>query len=229
MCVFPIILWLSSPTIALVEKAAKSESLVFCCNLCGSDKRRLLMIAKYARPRCFKHVDICRFQVECMANKNTWMTAEIWNRWLTALIVTYRGCWIVDNANCHHVLAPTHQAVKLIFFSPNTTSLIQPLDQGIIQFFKMHNRPLLHLEGKVDVALFKCTLLDAVNLCNTNRKNVTRGTIYHCFCHWFLCSPLMSKTMLNFATSSPSPTVILAISSIFLTYPLTNIRAYCSG
>lgn len=175
------------------KRSKQRVTLLFCCNMSGSDKRRLLMIGKHSRPRCFKHVDIRHLPLEYVANKNAWMTAEIWNRWLTAFdrsmaAAGRRVLLIVDNASSHHVPASSLKAVELAFLPPNTTSLMQPLDQGIIQCFKMHYRSLLlrrlliHLEGKVNTP-FKCTLLDAAGLCNTTWKKVTEETIQHCFHH----------------------------------------------
>ncbi|GFW62430.1 tigger transposable element-derived protein 1 [Trichonephila clavipes] len=43
---------------------------------------------------------------------------------------------IVDNAASHPQLE--HPNVQLVFLPPNTTSLIQPLDQGIIVTFKKY-------------------------------------------------------------------------------------------
>ena len=176
------------------KKSKVRITLLFCCNMSGSDKRRLLMIGRSAKPRCFKHVNICRLPVEYVANKRAWMTADIWNRWLTAfdrsMMTTERKVLlVVDNASTHHVPVSTLHAVKLVFLPPNATSLIQPWDQGIIQSFKIQYRSvllrrlLLHLEGKVDVKAFSITLLDAVSLSNSAWSKVNQETIQHCFHH----------------------------------------------
>ena len=44
---------------------------------------------------------------------------------------------VLDNASCHSKELD-HPNVKIVFLPPNCTSLIQPLDQGIIQTFKMY-------------------------------------------------------------------------------------------
>ena len=179
-------------------------TLLFCCNMSGSDKRRLLVIGKYSQPRCFKNVEIRHLPVEYVANKKAWMTAEIWNRWLVSfdrsiVAAGRRVLLIVDNASCHHMPAPTLQGIKLVFLPPNTTSLIQPLDQGIIQCFKVQYRSgllrrlLLHLEAKMDITLFKCTLLDAINLCSATWKKVTHETIQHCFRHAGFCKDISEQ------------------------------------
>ena len=48
----------------------------------------------------------------------------------------YKVLLIIDNAYCHK-LDFNHPNIKIIFFPPNFTSLIQFLAQGIIQTFKM--------------------------------------------------------------------------------------------
>jgi len=53
---------------------------------------------------------------------------------------------LVDNAGGHNIsLELKHKLtnVELYFLPPNTTSVIQPCDQGIIQSFKVHYRKLL--------------------------------------------------------------------------------------
>ena len=48
---------------------------VLCCtNMSGTDKRKLLIIGKSARPRCFKGLRMEGLPVEYHANKNAWMT-----------------------------------------------------------------------------------------------------------------------------------------------------------
>ena len=48
----------------------------------------------------------------------------------------------LDNAPCHPPVDSLTN-IKLVFLPANTTSILQPLDQGIIQNLKLHYRKLL--------------------------------------------------------------------------------------
>ncbi|KFM73405.1 Tigger transposable element-derived protein 4, partial [Stegodyphus mimosarum] len=86
-------------------KKAMDRSTVLCCtNMSGTGKRKLLIIGKSARPRCFKEFSMEGLPVAYHANINAWMTSEI------------------DNL----------QNIQLEFLLPNTTSLMQPIDMGIL-------------------------------------------------------------------------------------------------
>ncbi|GFU80946.1 tigger transposable element-derived protein 1 [Trichonephila clavipes] len=82
-----------------------------------------------------------------MANPKAWMTTAIFTEWFNNCFVPeveaymkeksldFKVLLIVDNAASHPQLE--HPNVQLVFFPPNT-SLIQPLDQGIIALFKKY-------------------------------------------------------------------------------------------
>ena len=92
----------------------------------------------------------------------------------------------MDNAPCH---PPDIQLtnVKLQFFPPNTTSIVQPLDQGVIHSFKAHSRKsfVKHIiasssfvQTASDIAI---TPLDAVYWIDLAWKSVTYTTIQNTF------------------------------------------------
>ncbi|GFT01752.1 tigger transposable element-derived protein 1 [Trichonephila clavipes] len=76
-----------------------------------------------------------------MANPKAWMTTAIFTEWFNNCFVPeveaymkeksldFKALLIVDNAASHPELE--HLNVQLVFLPPNTTSLIQALDQGI--------------------------------------------------------------------------------------------------
>jgi hypothetical protein len=92
----------------------------------------------------------------------------------------------VDNAPCH----PTDiqlSNIKLQFFPANTTSTIQPLDQGVMHSFKANHRKSL---VKYIIASFSAvqttsdittTALDAVCWIDSAWKSVTEPTIQNTF------------------------------------------------
>ena len=50
---------------------------------------------------------------------------------------------LVDNAKGHNIEILDNLNVKVFFFAPNMTSVIQPMDAGIINSFKAHYNKLL--------------------------------------------------------------------------------------
>ena len=63
-----------------------------------------------------------------------------------------------DNAACHKVEGQLNN-IKLEFIPPNTTSLIQPLDQGIIHTMKVHYRTQV-MRKMLQVIEEGCSIID---------------------------------------------------------------------
>ena len=106
----------------------------------------------------------------------------------------------LDNAPVHPVdLKLTN--VKLLFFPPNTTSKVQPLDQGVIRSFKAHYRSRLvkHIISSCTlaktIAEVVITALDAIHWIDAAWKDVTDTTIRNTF-----------RTA-GFTQNQPSPTI----------------------
>lgn len=55
-------------------------SVLFCCNMDGSEKVRLLLIGKAKRPRALRQMQ--SLSVDWEANKKAWMTKDLFNAWL---------------------------------------------------------------------------------------------------------------------------------------------------
>ena len=117
------------------KKSKDRITLMVCSNMSGTDKKKLLVIGKSKQPRCFKNVK--SLPVDYEANCNAWMTSEIFENWLRSWDKQLRlQCrkilLLVDNCPAHpNVKALTN--IKLEFLPPNTTSIVQPTDQGIIK------------------------------------------------------------------------------------------------
>ena len=87
-------------------------------------------------------------------NKNAWMTMEIWETWLLDFNQRMKEqkrnvILLVDNAGGHnmsHKLVELLTNVNVYFLPPNTTSVIQPMDQGIIAAFKCYYTKLIILD-----------------------------------------------------------------------------------
>ncbi|CAE1165064.1 unnamed protein product [Acanthosepion pharaonis] len=76
----------------------------------------------------------------------TWMTSQLFTDVMKTLdrkmfAQNRKIILFLDNATCHNLLPGSNLSnIKLSFMPPNTTSLIQPLDQGIIRSFKAYYR-----------------------------------------------------------------------------------------
>ena len=151
------------------KKSEERLTVMVCANMSGKDKLPLLIIEKSANPRCFKNKKT--LPTTYTSNKKAWMTSEIFTDWLKKLDQRLKRqkrkiAMVVDNSPAHpHVRGL--QCVELIFLPPNTTSKTQPMDQGVINNFKTHNRKrvilrqMREMDGKKE---FTISVLDAMRL-----------------------------------------------------------------
>jgi hypothetical protein len=159
-------------------------TLLVSANMDGSDKLPLLVIGKSAKPRAFKGVKV---PVDYTSNKKAWMTGAIFEDWMRQLDkkMTLKGrkiVMIVDNCSAHPPLQM--KSIELVFLPPNTTSVTQPMDAGIIRNLKIHYRYILsnrRLEASDIGTAFKCNILDAVIAAKTAWNHVTPSTIQNCY------------------------------------------------
>ena len=75
-------------------------------------------------------------------NKSAWMQRSIFASYLNQLNEIYRRknrkiILLVDNVSSHKTDNLEQSNVRVIFLPPNTTSQMQPLDQGIIYCLKV--------------------------------------------------------------------------------------------
>jgi len=167
-------------------------TVVICCNADGSEKVPLWIIGKYAKPRCFKNVNMSGLNCEYRSNKRAWMTSVIFEeymRWFDNKMHGRRVLFVVDNGPAHPKIIEGLQNVELFFLPPNMTSKIQPCDAGIIRAFKMHYRRRFYREilegyelGQSDPGTIN--VLDAISFAvSAWTINVRRETILNCFRH----------------------------------------------
>ena len=159
------------------KKSKERVTVLVGANMDGSEKLKLFVIGKSKNPRCFKHVKSLPVQYE--ANKKAWMTGEMFTSWLRKMDKDFlkqkrKVLFFVDNCTAHPDLSGLN-AIKLIFLPPNTTSKLQPMDQGIIKNLKVHYRKnmLLRYVAAVDGKQeFSVNLLDAIHMLSNAWKSV---------------------------------------------------------
>lgn len=133
-------------------------TVAFCANASGTHKLPLLFVNKFANPRALKH---CKdtLPVVYKSHCNACVNEDIFREWYTnhfkqsvkerQLQEQRKGkvILLVDNFKAHKLekkeLDDGH--FRLIFLPPNMSSLIQPMDQGVItQCKKIFRLELLH-------------------------------------------------------------------------------------
>ena len=140
-----------------VSKADKERlTLVACSNASGSHKLDLAFIYTFENPRALKHIKKDKLPVKYYSQSKAWrMTANIFDKWfsqefvpavknhLKLLGLEEKAILVLDNAPgiIKLSLVPSeHSNIHCVFFPPNTTSLIQPMDQGVLDTLKGHYR-----------------------------------------------------------------------------------------
>ena len=173
-------------------KLSKDRVIVMVmANSDGTEKIPLLVIGRFANPRCFKNIK--RLPVSYDSNKKSWMTSSIFTSWIRkfdAQMVRQKRKVIVflDNCSAHPHLADL-RAVRLYFLPANTTAKTQPCNAGIIKNLKSHYRKKLlghmlrwHDSGK-DMTEFNITLLDSLLMLKESWNAVSPETVKNCFQH----------------------------------------------
>lgn len=179
-----------------VKESKKRLTICLFTNSLG-EKEHPIIIGNAKRPRAFGRLDVEKlYNVKWLHNKTSWMTATYFEEILKSFnkkmrLQNRKVLLFLDNATCHPALEFAN--VKLQFLPPNTTAACQPLDQGVIQSFKLHYRKRLMKElfDKVDGLIqnniidtqmeFKVSMLDAVFWISEAWKSVKPETIIKCF------------------------------------------------
>jgi hypothetical protein len=87
----------------------------------------LWFVGKYAKPRCFKNVNMNSLDCEYHANKKAWMTGLLFEEYVRWLDDQMRGrniLLVVDNCLAHSNNIQGLQNIELFFLPPNITSKI---------------------------------------------------------------------------------------------------------
>lgn len=132
------------------------------------------------------------------------MTAWMYQQWLVGLDEMMRAedrhiLLLVDNASSHNETGLVLTNVRVEYLPPNTTSKVQPMDQGIIHCLKrnvLHQKMVHALDyvGEGLENLYDVDLLTAMLWCENSWANVSQKTIRNCWQH----SGLISKGSVSY-------------------------------
>ena len=122
-----------------------------CSNATGTHKLPLMFVGTAQNPRCFKNVNKSALPVKYYAQKNAWVDSGIFSEWfhkefvpsvkkhMSEKSLQVKALLLLDNAPAHpdeSVLLSSDKSIKAMFLPPNTTALIQPMDQGELESLK---------------------------------------------------------------------------------------------
>ena len=147
----------------------------------------IFVIGKSKTPRCFKGVKHipCRYR----AQKKSWMNSELFEEWVKELdrkfgIEGRKIALVIDNCPAHPEVSGL-KWVELIFLPPNTTSITQPMDQGVIRSLKAKYRSLAvkkqiqNLEKKSELPKF--SILTAMTMLRKAWDSIPNKRFTNCF------------------------------------------------
>ena len=202
----------ASETAAPGHKKVKDRvSLLACSNATGSHKLPLLLIGKSQNPRCFKHVNLDNLPVLYRAQQHTWMTSTIFTDWFKGVFVPkvkshllsknlpMKAILLIDNCPAHPpdlAVEIPDGAIECRFLPPNTTSHLQPMDQGPLETMKRNYRRFLiqklvseDTTTTLTEAIKKLTLKDTIFMIDRAwraveshlQKSWAKSTLMECF------------------------------------------------
>ena len=169
----------------------------------GTHKLDLMMIGKSKSPRCFKNMDL---PVDYKSSKNAWQTYTIFSDWYNDIFIPsitrhlesknlpVKALLLVDNTTCHGFENnfTGNPNFKVMFFPPNNTPLLQPLDQNVIKSLKQRYRKhllaclaALGVEDGIVSALKNINLKDVVYLVVQAWNEISVSVIQDSFKHLF--------------------------------------------
>ncbi|XP_018099221.1 tigger transposable element-derived protein 1-like [Xenopus laevis] len=120
-------------------------------NASGDFKLKPLLVHRSLNPRALRNVTKASLPVIWRANTKAWVTVAVFQDWFLNHFIPAVKCYclgknilfkillVLDNAPGHpNTLDDIDPNVKVVFLPPNTTSLLQPMGQGVIASFKAY-------------------------------------------------------------------------------------------
>ncbi|XP_072426251.1 transcription termination factor 3, mitochondrial isoform X1 [Chiloscyllium punctatum] len=179
------------------KESTERLTVLACTNAAGTHKCKLLVVGKSPKPRVFKGMKIMPVLYE--ANKCSCVTEEILSDWFhnhfvpearahcqkVGLAADCKIVLLLDNCTPHPPREQLDADNVFPTYLPTTcTSLIQPMDQGVIRSMKSHYRKSFlrrlvtsYNTGGIDAFKTALSLKDAI-WCLTNAwDSVTRRTL----------------------------------------------------
>ena len=131
-------------------------TVLACSNAAGTNKLPIMVIGKSEKPRALKNMNMNSLPVYYRNQKEAWMNSVLFKEWFEKQFVPsvrrfnrenglpLRALLLIDNAPSHpSEMQLVSGDIKAIFLPPNVTSILQPMDQGVLQNIKLNYRKML--------------------------------------------------------------------------------------
>ena len=170
--------WKKMPERTYITKEEKSSpgfkaykdrfTLLLGANLTGDCKLKPVLVYHAQNLRALKGYPKNSLPVCWYSNKAGWMTEDIFQSYIKDQLETelreyclrqglpFKILMLLDNAPAHpQTVLDLHEDINFVYLPPNTTSLLQPMNQGVIRMFKTHflQKAWRSLSRKCDVSL----------------------------------------------------------------------------
>lgn len=177
-------------------------TIMLCANANGSLKLPLVLIGKYKNPRALKNIERHTLPVYYTHQSNAWMNTQIFELWFKEQFVPQvsvflqnknlppKAILLLDNASCHSSQERLSVGdITAYFLPPNSTALIQPMDQGIIESvkrkykMKLQTSILSRQKEDVDVISYlkSVTIKDVIYWISDAWNEIKESTIAKCW------------------------------------------------
>ena len=150
-------------------------------------KLEIFVIGKSKKPRCFKNVN--QFPWRYRAQKKSWLAGVLFEEWVRKLDSSFRTqsreVAVLSDKCPPHPKIKNLTNINLIFLPPNTTSVLQPVNQGAIQSLKAHHEKkfvclcIKAVESNKPPSNF--SILQAMKYLVSSWNVVSKETIVNCF------------------------------------------------
>ncbi|GBM84642.1 Tigger transposable element-derived protein 1 [Araneus ventricosus] len=130
-------------------------TLALCANASGDCKIKPLLVYHSENPRAFKSHKILKEKLQVMwrANPKAWVTRQFFVQWVNLVFgpsvkkylqennLPMQALLVLDNASAHPPnleddILEEFKFIKVLYLPPNTTPILQPMDQQVISNFK---------------------------------------------------------------------------------------------
>jgi hypothetical protein len=167
-------------------------TVLVAANMDGSEKLPLLVIGRSEKPHSFKSMS---FPCTYRHNKMAWMTYILIEEFLQTLNAKMAAknrniLLFTDNCAAHPENVSHLSNVRVEFLPPNMTSVVQPMDQGVIkvlkhQFQKRLVGRMLQLikinPGAKNLKNVRLSVLDAMHFLAASWDLISAAVISNCF------------------------------------------------